>query len=135
MPVTGGLTAGLRPAERVGWFRDVERDWWEVWRDIATGEDVPSPDVELMSRALVVSEPGAQALLLDPDDIDDATGEWACSTFSNFAPGSNRVGSTFRAGLEHTYRDFVSSRVTDSITSTPTSRPSRRPIRRSSPAT
>lgn len=116
LPVTGALTEGLRPAERVGWFRDLEAEWVQIWRETALDPEVPGPAVELMNRALLVSEPGDQALLLDPDEIEPATGEWACYTFSNFAPGSHRVGGTFRAGLEHTYRGFLAAHPVRSAT-------------------
>jgi SMI1/KNR4 family protein SUKH-1 len=116
MPVTGALTAGLRPAERVGWFRDLEADWVQAWRETAVDPDDPGPEVALMNRALLVSEPGDQALLLDPDDIDPATGEWACYTLSNFAAGSHRVGGTFRAGLEYLYRSFLAAHPVPSAT-------------------
>lgn len=129
MLVTGALTDGLRPAGRVGWFRDVEREWLEVWREIADCEDVPDPEVELMDRALVVSEPGDQALLLDPDDIDDATGGWACYTFSNFAPA--RIGSAPRFGPGWSTYTGTSSAVMSPPRPllTTTSRSSNRPIR------
>ena len=116
MPVTGGLTQGLRPAENVGWFRDLEADWLRTWHDTANDPDDPGPEVRLMSRALLVSEPGDQALLLDPDEVDPATGEWACYTFSNFAPGAERVGPSFRSGLEAVYSSFLASHNVPSVT-------------------
>jgi hypothetical protein len=106
-PACAAFVSALRTAATVGWFRDLESEWYDIWRD-GSPEDDPGFDVELMGRALVVSAPGEQALLLDPDDVDAATGEWACYTFSNWFPGSNEVGSSFRAGLEHLYLDFVS---------------------------
>jgi hypothetical protein len=45
-------------------------------------------------------------LLLDPEDVDES-GEWSCSTFSNWAAGSNRIGSSYRAGLERRYTYFL----------------------------
>jgi hypothetical protein len=116
MPLTGALTAGLRPAERVGWFRDLEADWVQAWRETAVDPDDPGAEVALMNRALLVSEPGDQALLLDPEDVDPATGEWACYTLSNFAAGSHRVGGTFRAGLEYVYRSFLAAHPVSSAT-------------------
>ena len=116
MPVTGAFTQGLRPAERVGWLRSLEADWLQTWREAADDPDDPGPHVELMNRALLVSEPGDEALLLDPDDVDPTTGEWACYTFSNFAPGAARVGPSFRSGLESVYRSFLASHDVSSAT-------------------
>jgi hypothetical protein len=116
LPVTGAPAAGLRPAERVGWFRDVEPGWVQAWRETAADSDDPGPEVALMNRAVLVSEPGDQALLLDPDDVDPDTGEWACYTLSNFAAGVHRLGGTFRAGLEYVYRSFLAAHPTPSAT-------------------
>lgn len=119
LPVAGGFTAGLRSAASTGWFRDIEADWLQAWAEVGEPDDPPNPDVELMQRALLVSEPGDQALLLDPDDVDPATGEWACYTLSNFAAGTHRIGS-FRDGLERVYLDFLANHDVDSITGTET---------------
>jgi hypothetical protein len=109
IPVTGAGIAGLRGPATVGWFRDLESEWFQIWREMDDdGSDEPNEDVGLMARALLVSQPGDQALLLDPEDVDPATGEWACYTFSNFAPGSRRVG-TFQDGLGYVYRSFLGS--------------------------
>lgn len=116
MSVTGALTQGLRPAQDVGWFRDLESDWLQTWRETADDPDDPGPDVELMSRALLISKPGDEALLLDPCEVDPASGEWACYTFSNFAPGAERVGPSFRSGLESVYRSFLAVHDVSSVT-------------------
>jgi hypothetical protein len=116
-PAGSGIVTGLRSASSVGWFRDIESEWYQIWRDIAVAED-PNElgfDVELMGRALVVSEPAERALLLDPDDFDAGTGEWACYTFSNWAPGASAVGRSFRAGLEHVYRSSLADQGVESV--------------------
>jgi hypothetical protein len=116
-PVSDGSVSGLRTAASVGWFRDIESDWYEIWREIAgDGPDGPGFDVELMARALVVSTPGDAALLLDPEDVDPETGEWACYTFSNWAAGASAVGRSFRDGLEHLYVCFVADHHVESPT-------------------
>ena len=55
--------------QEIGWFRDLEREWYDMWRDDRRGE---LWDVELMARAIVVSAPGEDALLLDPARVDAA---------------------------------------------------------------
>lgn len=100
------------------WFRDVESDCLSIWQDLADDPAEPGPAVELMRRALIVSEPGEQALLLDPDNADPETGEWPCYTFRNFAPGANLVGPSFRSGLDHTYSSFLANHPTNLGTST-----------------
>jgi hypothetical protein len=86
----------------IGWFRDLEREWYEIWRDGSPGLE----DVALMARALVVSAPGEDALLLDPARVDPVTGEWHACTFSNKHPGAS-AGSTFREEVLSLYLDFV----------------------------
>lgn len=117
-PMCGPFVNGLRTASDVGWFRDLEAEWYQIWRDGSLEHDPDDPgfDVTLLGRALVVSEPGEQALLLDPQDVDPETGEWACYTFSNWAPGSHEVGPSFRSGLEQLYRDFIAFNDVPSVT-------------------
>jgi hypothetical protein len=102
---TGVFVSGLRPVGQIGWFRDLEREWYEIWRDLDT--DGNSADVALMARAVVVSAPESEdALLLDPARVDPVTGEWHACTFSNKHPGAS-AGSTFREEVESLYLDFV----------------------------
>jgi hypothetical protein len=115
---TGHFVASLRPVEQIGWFRDLERDWYETWREVdidgvwSEGDDDGWP---LMARALLVSGPGEDALLLDPARIDPQTGEWHCCTLSNATTGAGG-GESFGQGLRQLYETFVALHVPASPT-------------------
>ncbi|MPQ97349.1 hypothetical protein GB931_05305 [Modestobacter sp. I12A-02628] len=95
-PATRGFIAGLAPTPAVGWFRDLEPDWVQIWLEMEP----------MVGRTLMVSKPGGDVLLLDPGDVDPESGEWACSRF--WKEGPVPLGRSFRAGLEDLYRDFLS---------------------------
>lgn len=112
-PATGDFVTGIRPVGEVGWFRDLERSWFEIWRDIAVAEGLSDDDEDhaLMGRALVVSTPGGDALLLDPARVDPASGEWFCCRFSNAAAGPSDASTSFKQGMERVHDRFVARRV------------------------
>jgi hypothetical protein len=93
---TGGTISGLRRTSRVMWFREAKPEWLRIWLEVA---DSPDLDVHLLARALLVSEPGPEALLLDPDDIDVVTEEWPCYVFSSVRSGPVLVAPSFLGAL------------------------------------
>jgi hypothetical protein len=112
----------LLPVDEVGWFRDLNTEWLEIWAD---GEldpddrnvllyDLPvdedegdldvSLDLRLMARGLQISGSGdAAVLLLDPGDVGP-DGEWAGYFFANWMPGLGERRPSFAALMraEHT---------------------------------
>ena len=107
-PVTGyWIVPGFRGVADVGWFRDVEASWYEIWRDLDALNHALGEDVALMERALVVSDPDSyKAVLLDPANMDPVTGEWRRWHLSNGGSGSAVMGPEFSAELVDAYTSF-----------------------------
>lgn len=108
----GVFVSGVRPVGELGWFRDLEPDWYGTWRSLDPEGHEPVDSVHghrLLARCLLLSTPGDDALLLDPARVDPVTGEWFCLRW--WSEGVAEGRPSFRAELEQLYLTFVGFEV------------------------
>ncbi|MFD1930853.1 MULTISPECIES: SMI1/KNR4 family protein [Nonomuraea] len=86
----GSFVNRLRGADELGWLRDLDPMWAEIFEDVY-GEEDESGELAMLRRALLISlEADAGILFLDPEDVDEH-GEWAAyELFSWRATGPER---------------------------------------------
>lgn len=105
----------LMPASKIGWFRDLQKDWIDAWSAGAAdaveqfGQPQPIPDEEYFvygpgqdpsnfreehwRQTLAISEDGDSAILLLNPKVVTADGEWEAWFFANWIPGAERYRS------------------------------------------
>lgn len=111
-----GEPAAVRSVQELGWVVDLDPELVRIW-DESTADLEPegsAPEPSLLKRALLLSI-GSDCFLLDPGRVD-GTGEWASCGFTSWYPGAGEPTSSFRAGMDGHYANFVRFTAPESMT-------------------
>jgi hypothetical protein len=101
----GGSIERLRPTEEVDWFAKENQETIDAW---LTPEMIElTPDFAHLRTTLQISDEGDSAfMLLNPNVIDEATGEWEAWLFASWIPGESRSPS-FQHLMEEQYQTYL----------------------------
>ncbi|WP_204018497.1 SMI1/KNR4 family protein [Sphaerimonospora thailandensis] len=103
----GAFVDQLRDTSEIGWLRDLDPKWADIYDDIY--EDVDEADEPaVLRRALLISmEADAGILFLDPGDVDES-GEWAAYKLFSWSGSGPRRHESFYELMYDLYAGFHS---------------------------
>lgn len=95
----------IRPAEEVDWLAVENQELIDIWLNPEMVE--LDPEIVHFKTTLQISDEGDAAfMLLNPNVIDEATGEWEAWFFASWVPGETKYPS-FQHLMEERYKTML----------------------------